>query len=117
MQWWVFKGKYRVALVGATFYWVEIKKFNATDPYIGYNRAPGGEGNTGKWNGDSLSEEHIALLKFSNQNAEVKTAFDQWTYQVKDTNDWRTQSYFRKTISIEPCFLPLFRPVYYRLLF
>jgi group I intron endonuclease len=37
-------------------YWINLLESNNRE--IGYNRAPGGEGNTGKWNGDSLTKEH-----------------------------------------------------------
>lgn len=53
-------------------YW--IAKYDATNPEIGYNRAPGGEGNTGKWNGDSLSDEHVAKISKAMKGREIKWA-------------------------------------------
>lgn len=43
-------------------FWIE--SYKPMDKKIGYNLAPGGEGNTGKWNGDNLSDSH--RLKISN---------------------------------------------------
>jgi hypothetical protein len=37
-------------------YW--IKYYNSQDRNIGYNVTDGGDGNTGKWNGDKLTQNH-----------------------------------------------------------
>lgn len=87
-------------------YW--INKYNATNPKIGYNRAPGGEGNTGKWNGDSLSDEHIAKISKAMKGREIKWADKisearQNSESVKalyNSQEWRNK--ISKTLSNKP---------------
>ena len=87
-------------------YWID--KYDATNPEIGYNRAPGGEGNTGKWNGDSLSDEHIAKISEAMKGREIK-----WADKIHDarqnseavkalynSQEWRDK--ISKTLSNKP---------------
>jgi hypothetical protein len=50
-------------------YW--INELKANDRSIGYNRTPGGSGNSGKWNGDSLSKEHKEKISKSLKNRNI----------------------------------------------
>jgi hypothetical protein len=87
-------------------YW--ISKYNATNPEIGYNRAPGGEGNTGKWNGDSLSDEHIDKISKAMKGREIKwkdklSESRRNSESVKDlyrSQEWRNN--ISKTLSNKP---------------
>lgn len=87
-------------------YW--IAKYDATNPEIGYNRAPGGEGNTGKWNGDSLNDEHVAKISKAMKGREIKWADKlsearQNSEAVKalyNSQEWRDK--ISKTLSNKP---------------
>lgn len=50
-------------------YW--IKYYNSQDKSIGYNITEGGDGNNGKWNGDSLTENHKANISKSMKGRKI----------------------------------------------
>jgi group I intron endonuclease len=50
-------------------YWISF--FNSQDRNIGYNITPGGDGNTGKWNGDLLTEDHKANIGKAMKGREI----------------------------------------------
>jgi len=52
-------------------YWINF--YDSTNREIGYNLAPGGEGNSGKWNGDVLSDKHKSnISKGLNESVKFK---------------------------------------------
>ena len=59
-------------------YW--IGKLDSTNPLIGYNITPGGDGNTGKWNGDNLSDDHKKKISNSLKNREIS-----WKEKISDS--------------------------------
>lgn len=61
-------------------YWVCF--YNATDRLIGYNLKPGGFGNSGKWNGVHLTEEHKNRIKESLKHSEKR--LNMWTESYKN---------------------------------
>jgi hypothetical protein len=50
-------------------YWINY--YNSQDRSIGYNRTEGGDGNNGKWNGDSLTEDHKANIGKAMKGREI----------------------------------------------
>ena len=50
-------------------YWINY--YNSQDRNIGYNITGGGDGNNGKWNGDSLTENHKANISKATKGREI----------------------------------------------